>query len=255
MAAKHLWMDKKNLIFMTSTSSFQLTMFIKIYFALLFIFAIPYMIYSQHPSQYIYEGNQSFKKNDMQRAINKYNEALKIQPNHKKALYNLGNALYKEALTLKYSNQVAINIPNKDSIANLMLQRSAELYTASSQLYKNKDTLQKIYHNLGNSYLFQKKYNEAIEAYKKALKIKPDDEDTRYNLAYALKHKNQNSGGGNNNQPKPQSSQNQQQPSQPQIDKQQAERLLQTLIQKEKELQNKKKEQHASPPPKAEKDW
>lgn len=194
----------------------------------------------------------------MQTAINKYNEALKIKPNNKKALYNLGNALYKEALTLKYSNAAAININNKDSIANLMLQRAAELYQSSSQLYQNKDTLQKIYHNLGNAYLFQKKYNEAIDAYKKSLKLNPNDEDTRYNLAFALKHKKDNQGGGGNNnqqQQKPSPQNNQTQNQQTQINKEQAERMLQTLIQKEKELQDKKKELPAAQNTKPDKDW
>lgn len=231
-----------------------LTLFRTLFIYILFIFATGLSLMAQHPAQYIYEGNKSFKKNDMQNAINKYNEALKIQPNNPKALYNLGNALYKEALTLKYSNQAAININNKDSIANLMLGRSAELYTAASQLYKNKDTLQRVYHNLGNSYLFQHKYNEAINAYKKALKLNPNDEDTRYNLAYALKHKKDNQGGGSNNQQQNQKQQNQQQ-TQQQITKEQAERLLQTLIQKEKELQNKKKEQPTNASEKPEKDW
>lgn len=232
----------------------KLTMFRIFFLILLFIFASP-NAFSQNPNYLIYKGNKAFKNNNMQDAINKYNEALKVSPNNKKALYNLGNALYKEALLLKYSNKAAINIANKDSIANLMLQRSAELYSSAAQLFKSKDTLQKVFHNLGNAYLFQKKYNEAIDAYKKALKINPDDEDTRYNLAFALKHKQDNQDGSSCNKPQnnPQSSQQQQQ--QPQINKEQAERLLQTLIQKEKELQNKKKVMPAAQKLKIEKDW
>ncbi len=231
-----------------------LTLFKKFIILFLFIFAINFHLNAQNPNQLVYEGNQSFKKNDMQAAINKYNEALKVQPNNKKALYNLGNALYKEALTLKYSNNVAFNIPNKDSIADLMLHRSAELYETASRLFKNKDTLQRVYHNLGNTYLFQKKYDEAINAYKKALKINFNDEDTRYNLAYALKQRKNNSSGGSNNQQQQQNKQQQQQ-NQTQISKEQSERLLQTLIQKEKELQSKKKEQPAGGSAKSEKDW
>lgn len=233
----------------------QLLTLFKIYvFVFLFIFANT-TLHAQNPNQLVYEGNSSFHKKNMQSAINKYNEALKLQPHHKKAMYNLGNALYKEALTLKFSNSPALSIHNKDSIAQLMLQRAADLYNASSQLYQNHtDTLQKIYHNLGNAYLFQKKYDEAIHAYKKALKLNPADEDTRYNLAYALKHKRDNQGsGGQNKQPQQSPQQSQQQ--QPQISKEQAERLLQTLIQKEKELQGKKQKQPAGHPVKPEKDW
>lgn len=103
--------------------------------------------------------------------------------------------------------------------------------------------------------MFQKKYDEAINAYKKSLKINPNDEDTRYNLAFALKHKNDNKGGGGQNNQNQNQNQQKQNQSQPQINKDQAERLLQTLIQKEKELQEKKKEQPAGQPVKPEKDW
>ncbi|MBK8414246.1 MAG: tetratricopeptide repeat protein [Bacteroidetes bacterium] len=41
------------------------------------------------------------------------------------------------------------------------------------------------YHNLGNSMVKAQKYAESIDAYKKALKLNPADNDTRYNLAYA----------------------------------------------------------------------
>ena len=49
----------------------------------------------------------------------------------------------------------------------------------------DKKTKAKAYHNLGNSLLQQKKYQESIDAYKNALKINPSDKDTKYNLEYA----------------------------------------------------------------------
>jgi len=49
----------------------------------------------------------------------------------------------------------------------------------------NSDTVQKAWHNYGNAKLMQKSYEDAIYGYKKALKLNPKDEDTRYNLAYA----------------------------------------------------------------------
>ena len=51
----------------------------------------------------------------------------------------------------------------------------------------DKELLSKINHNLGNSYLESKKYEESVKAYKQALKNNPKDEDARYNLAYAQK--------------------------------------------------------------------
>ncbi|HAV54019.1 MAG TPA: hypothetical protein DCX41_03680, partial [Aequorivita sp.] len=37
----------------------------------------------------------------------------------------------------------------------------------------------------GNTYMNEKKYTEAVEAYKNALRNNPNDDETRYNLALA----------------------------------------------------------------------
>ena len=43
------------------------------------------------------------------------------------------------------------------------------------------------YHNLGNSFLAQKRYQEAVDAYKNALRRNPGDNETRENYIYAKK--------------------------------------------------------------------
>src|SRR5690606_11598804 len=43
----------------------------------------------------------------------------------------------------------------------------------------------KAFHNLGNTYMNEKKYTEAVDAYKNALRNNPNDDETRYNLALA----------------------------------------------------------------------
>lgn len=47
------------------------------------------------------------------------------------------------------------------------------------------------YYNIGNAFLKQKKYKEAIKSYKNALKIDPFNDQTRYNLSQALRKLNQ----------------------------------------------------------------
>ena len=42
-------------------------------------------------------------------------------------------------------------------------------------------------HNLGNSFMKKKDYRQSVEAYKHSLRINPTDEETRYNLALAMK--------------------------------------------------------------------
>ena len=41
-------------------------------------------------------------------------------------------------------------------------------------------------HNMGNTLMKSNQYKEAVDAYKESLRINPQDQDTRYNLAYAL---------------------------------------------------------------------
>ena len=43
------------------------------------------------------------------------------------------------------------------------------------------------FHNLGNVYMKEKKYTEAVAAFKDALRNDPTDEESRYNLALAKK--------------------------------------------------------------------
>ena len=54
------------------------------------------------------------------------------------------------------------------------------------------------FHNLGNTYMNEKKYQEAVESYKNALRNNSKDEETRYNYALAkelLEDQEKNGGG------------------------------------------------------------
>jgi len=134
----------------------------------------------------------------------------------------------------------------------------------------------KAYHNLGNSLLQQQKYQESIEAYKKALKANPKDMDTKYNLEYARKkmavQQQQQSSNNNKNENKDQQQDQQQQQQQQQQQgnnqqqkqqqaaaqqrKEEAKRQLDALQQNEKRTQEKVKEENRQTQSvKQEKDW
>ena len=66
-----------------------------------------------------------------------------------------------------------------------------EVITVTGMNQSDKEKLAKAYHNMGNSYLFNQKLDEAIEAYKNSLRNNPDDFETKYNLAWAQNKKNQ----------------------------------------------------------------
>src|SRR5690606_11756930 len=79
------------------------------------------------------------------------------------AKYNLGTAYY-----------------GKEKNAEAMLRFKQAATTATEKSEKHK-----AFHNLGNTFMNEKKYTEAVEAYKNALRNNPNDDETRYNLALA----------------------------------------------------------------------
>jgi tetratricopeptide (TPR) repeat protein len=147
----------------------------------------------------------------------------------------------------------------------------------------------KLLHNLGNVLLNGQKYKEAAETYKKSLRINPEDEDTRYNLTYALEklreqqqqQQNQDQQNNDQNQDKEKNDQEQenqqnkdqeqekeqeqkqnedqeqqQQRQKQELNKEEAERLLNAILQKEKEVKEKVDKKKATAAKiKTEKDW
>lgn len=214
------------------------------------IFSLP--LIAQEDAKEIYYGNKSYKDSSYSEAAERYRLALKANPNNQKANFNLGNSLYKNALEIKASKQNFVQAGKKvtpDSMAALVFDEAAQSFAQVANTISNKDTLHQAWHNIGNCYLQKKDYTQAIDAYKKSLKYNPKDEDTRYNLAYALKHKpkeDKKGGGGGGNQNKKEEDKKDKdknaQPKQDNISKEQAEQLLKALMNKEQKLQDKRKQ-------------
>jgi Ca-activated chloride channel family protein len=198
---------------------------------------------AQPAQKYIREGNSLFQDGKFKEAEIDYRKALEKSPKSTKAAYNLGNSQYKQQ---NYNE------------ASASYQR-----LASEPSNKN---LSQLYHNLGNSYLQAQKYNESIDAFKKALRLNPNDEDTRYNLAYAMaklqqqkdkkqqeqKDKQQQQQQQNQQQQKNQQDQKQNQ----KMSKQDADRMLNALRNNEKRTMDKVKKQKANASSvQPEKDW
>ena len=184
---------------------------------------------AQKEKELIYNGNNNYHSGKNIQAINQYREALKVSPGFKKANFNLGDAIYKEALGIKNSkSKEPIMGMKPDSLANLMLDEAASQFDVVSQTVSNKDTLHKALHNMGNCRLKQQNYQGAVDAYKKSLKVDCKDEETRYNLAYALK-KLKEQKKKDKNKDKDQQKQNPQD-QQPQMSKEQVEKLVADVI-------------------------
>jgi tetratricopeptide (TPR) repeat protein len=198
----------------------------------------------------IRDGNDKFEKGKYSDAETSYRKATDKNHESYPGNYNLGGALYRQD---KYDEAI---------------QQYQQSLGKTRDLKEQAETL----YNMGNSLLQAKKYEDSINAYKQSLKINPDDNDARYNLAYAqsmLKQqqqqqqqdsqnkddkqdkkdqKQQNSKDQKQQDPKNQQQdqqQDQQQPKkeqaqkQPKISKEDAERILQALKNDEQNLQEK----------------
>lgn len=117
----------------------------------------------------LYYGNKAYDEKEFDDAILYYEEALKASPLSFKTNFNMANAYFRKG----------------------DFQQASDLYSTLLDLAPTAFDRSKVYHNLGNAQFMNQKLDEAIESYKEALKINPNDEDSRYNLAYALLLKNQ----------------------------------------------------------------
>jgi Ca-activated chloride channel family protein len=220
-------------------------------------------ITAQEDAQTIYDGNNLYRNGRVPEASSKYARALELNPNNKKANFNLGDALYKNGMMVKSGK---LNVPGSDkipadSLANLIFDKAAQNFAIVANSVSDKDTLHRAWHNIGNCFLQKKEYQQAVDAYKKSLKFDPKDEETRYNLAYALKNlpKQEKSGGGGGSKDQPQQQKEQQkkeqQQQQSEMSKEQAEQLLKALMDSEKKLQDKRKQKAEEPNKDVDKDW
>jgi Ca-activated chloride channel homolog len=203
-----------------------------------------FAVSAQEEYGHIREGNKLYQAKKFTEAEVAYRRGLERNPKSFEAAYNLGNALFRQ---------------EKFAEALEQFQRIAPDNKAS------KDRLASALHNAGNALLKQQKVTESIEAYKQSLKLRPGDDETRYNLAYAqqlLKQQQQpkqpqpkDNQDQESQQKEKQKKEDQSQQKQEEMSKQRAEQILQALMQEERETMEKAKKQPQTNRKGAEKDW
>jgi len=123
------------------------------------------------------EAEKEMSENDFASAEASYRQAVSKNPESVTARYNMANMYY-----------------GKEKPA-----QAATRYDQASKIAGTKEEKHRIFHNMGNSFMDQKNYAGAVEAYKNALRNIPSDEETRYNLALAkkmLEQEKEDGGGG-----------------------------------------------------------
>ena len=206
---------------------------------------------AQTDKKYIRKGNREYEKDKFSESEISYRKAIDNNKQSPDAVFNVGDALYKQNKFEEAGKQFIENTNQSED----KVKKSAGLY------------------NLGNSLLKANKLEESINAYKSSLKLRPDNKEAKYNLSYAqdlLKlqqekqkqqqqskdKQDQNKDKKKDDQKKDQQDKNkdqqnnkdnnqdqkqQQQPQKQEISKDDAQRLLNALANDEKNVQEKVK--------------
>lgn len=173
------------------------------------------------------QGNSLYNRGKYDEALSRYQMAEVLEPDATAIHYNLGNALFRLGRYQDAARELEL----------VMIDKKPE--RRASAVY-----------NMGNVAFKAGQLDQAIKAYTGALAINPNDRQAKQNLEFCLKKKQEQ-------QNKPDSSQQKQQQQQPQpkqgMDRNQAERVVQAVEDKEKEQQ--KKQRQAGGKRKVEQDW
>lgn len=224
----------------------------KIVTALVLFFFLNNSLSAQNVSNEIFKGNEAYKKNNYDAAENSYRGALKMADNNSIASYNLGNTLFRKGAA----------------------DAAVEAYDNTIKNSDDNSTKEKAYYNQGVTFQKAKKLPDCINAYENALMLNPMDEDARQNLQRALKEQkkqqqqqnnkdkkqppkqNQKKKDQQNKQKQQDQNNNQPNPKPSKLTKQDAEEKLKSLLENEKQLQDKlHKIKGAAAADKPEKDW
>lgn len=92
---------------------------------------------------------------------------------------------YRRALSKDLKNaEASYNFSHLYGDKEMEVESMSQLFKTAKNA-SSKSLKHKAYHNLGNAYMAQKDYAQAVKAYKDALRNNPADDETRYNLAVA----------------------------------------------------------------------
>ncbi len=201
-------------------------------------------------------GNRQYERGDYDKSIDSYSRALQYAPNNFEAKFNTGDVQYRMA----FQDTTTVN--------NQMLGKAENTFRKLSQDSTRTDIERAdVVYNLGNTLFAQQKLQEALDCYRNAMRLNPDDKQAKYNYALTKEllkqqqqqqqqdqqqqdNNNENNQNDENSQPQPQDSQqdkgdqdkqDSQQP-QPQISDQEQQAMLEAIQAQEDKTQEKLKE-------------
>ncbi len=205
--------------------------------------------------KFVRQGNKLYEAKKYNEAEVSYRKALQEKDGSHRALFNLGDAQYKQG----------------------RFSEAANTFTELTGDNTGRQIQAKSYYNLGNALLSDKKIAESIESYKKSLLLDPSDMEAKHNLMIAQRmlrqsqqqqqqnqNKNQQQNQDQQKQQEQQKQQNksdqsqqdkQQQQPRNEISRQDAERILQALLNNEKQTREKLNRQQSAAKRTIDKNW
>ncbi len=131
----------------------------------LFIFlSLSFSTFAQLDLGFIRDGNASYEEKNYTNSEESYRRALEVNTDNFKGLFNLGNSIYQQG---RYEEAV-------------------KHFEAATSFAPDDPKRAQALHNLGNAHLKLQDYENSVKSYIESLKINPSDQDTKYNLAYAM---------------------------------------------------------------------
>ncbi len=176
----------------------------------------------------VVDGNKLFKEENYHAALEKYEQALALDPTYQYAMYDKAVALVQLATD---DNKNAENDPRKVA---------SGLFADVAKANTNPELASRSYYNLGNLAYNDEQYDQAISMYKGSLRINPDNRQCRQNLLMALQKKQEQE---QQNQDKDKDDKEQQQEQQQQQQQEQQEQQQQQEQQPQEQPMTQSSEQ------------
>ncbi|MBR9975024.1 MAG: tetratricopeptide repeat protein [Bacteroidetes bacterium] len=163
-----------------------------------FLLALPAALAAQSYRSTVNDGNEQYHEKKFDDALQKYEAAAVTEPERPESYFNSGNASYRA-----FNNPEGATDPK-------MIERALKEYERAGMRFRDREKIAGTLYNAGNVFLAaaekggdnpalqqatggeegdlrKEGYRQAIEMYKKSLKLDPSDADARYNLTYAKK--------------------------------------------------------------------
>ncbi len=215
-------------------------------FAVLLFFGAA-ALHAQSYRSSVNDGNEAYRQQHYDAALKRYNQASKKDGERMESRFNSGNVHYRNGdvkSALKSYEEAGKRAASKEQLA-ATLYNAGNVFLDAAEKGGDNPMLQQAGNNDARA-LQMEGYKQAIELYKKTLKLQPGDADARYNLTYArkkLEELQQQQQNQNQDQKQQQQKQDKQQDQQKQDKSKQQEQQKQDKKDQQQQQQQNQKDQ------------